>query len=99
MQRSRAYLLFINSSPDTLRVIFANFTALKLSQIQSEILLFFASSQHRLRGRNGLIDLTEVGRGLSVSEGGKWNFAKEDFLRLKGPILIFNMESMCSFMK
>lgn len=83
MQRSRAYLLRKNSSTDTLRVIFANFTALKLSQIQREILIFFASSQHLLRGRNGLIDLTEVGRGLSVSEGGKWNIAKASFLRFK----------------
>lgn len=41
MQRSGAYLLFRNSSTDTLRVISANFTALKLSQIWREILLFF----------------------------------------------------------
>ena len=78
MQRSRAYLLLKNSSRDTLRVIFANFTALKVSKIGREILLF-ASSQHLLQGRNGLIDLTEVGGGFSVSEGGKWHFAKASF--------------------
>lgn len=44
---------------------------------------FCASSQRLRRGRNGLIDLTEVGRGLSVSEGCKWNFAKAGFLHFK----------------
>lgn len=83
MQRSRAYLLFKNSSTVTLRVIFGNFTALKLSQILSEIVPFFPSSQHLVRSRKSLIDLTEVGRGLSVSEGGKWNFGKADFLHFK----------------
>lgn len=100
MQRSRAYLLRKNSSTDTLRVIFANFTALKLSQIQREILLFF-SPLHSIfcaAGTASLISQRWAEAYLCLREA-NGTLQKQAFYVLKGLILKFKVESMSSFMK